>query len=265
VPKVSGLEQGFARVEAALREEIAAAEAAVARTQERKATVDARLAELLRVKELIAGAQAAETPVQPKAKTAAKPKARRAAKRRPRRAGGLPEPGTGLRAIVDAIAAGARSYREICETTGFSNVKIGGVMTQLVKRRLVVRTGPGEYAPAEGVAGAQPRAEEGPPKSGTAKAAQPKAKRAAKAKVTITAAAPGPPGAIPGPGTATRAVLDVVLAGARRVSDIREQTGFSLVKVGGLLPDLVRRNLVVRVGAGEYAPAEGAGSEARRQ
>ena len=87
-------------------------------------------------------------------------------------------------------------------------------------------------------------------------AAQPKAKRAAKPKAKRAARSAG---GFPTPGTAARAVLDAVLAGARNYQEIRERTGFATGRIGGTLPDLVRRGLVVRSGMNEYAPAEGVG------
>jgi len=151
MPKQSQTAQAFAAAEAKLREEIAQAEAAVERAQERKAAAGARLEELLRVKELVAGAQAPGAPVQPKAKTAAKPKAKQAPKRVARATSGLPAPGTATRAIFDAVVGGARSYRDIGERTGFPGTKISNVLPNLVKQGLVVKVGRDDYAPAEGV------------------------------------------------------------------------------------------------------------------
>ena len=147
MPKQSQTAQAFARAEAKLREEITHAEAVLARAQGKSATASARLEELLRVKELIAGQDVAATPAQPKAKKAAKPKAKRAA----RSTGGLPTPGTAARAVLDAVLAGARDYRDIRERTGFATGRIGGTLPDLVRRGLVVRSGMNEYAPAEGV------------------------------------------------------------------------------------------------------------------
>ena len=148
MPRQSQTAQAFAGAEAKLREEIAQAEAAVGRAQEKRAAAAARLEELLRVRALVAGTPAVkETPAQPKAKEAAKPKAKRAA----RATGGLPAPGTAARAVLDAILGGARNYQSIRERTGFTSVKIGGIVPDLVRRELVLRAGTNDYAPAKGV------------------------------------------------------------------------------------------------------------------
>ena len=152
MPKLSGVDQAFARVEAALQEEMAAAEAAVTRAQEKRAAVEARLEELLRVKKLVAGDRPAPTKAaRPKAHKAAQPKARAAAKRASRPAGSLPAPGTVVRTVLDAVLAGARSYADIRARTGFATPKITGSLPDLVRRGLVLRSGKNEYAPVEGV------------------------------------------------------------------------------------------------------------------
>lgn len=127
MPTASAARQAFARAEAKLREEIAAAEAAAERAQEKRAAALARLEELLRVKEFVV------------AEASAKPRAQK----------GLPEAGTATRTVLDAIVAGARHYREIRERTGFPTTKIGGIVPGLVKRGLVVRVGGDDYAPTD--------------------------------------------------------------------------------------------------------------------
>ena len=149
VPKQSQTAQAFARVEVGLREEIAEAEAALAQAEETRASVDARLEELLRVRALIVGEAAAAGPARPTAKKAAKPRAKRATKRASRATGGLPEPGTTTRAVLDAVVAGARHYRDIRAQTGLTSRRIGGVIPGLVKRGLVVRVGDDDYAPGK--------------------------------------------------------------------------------------------------------------------
>jgi len=124
MPRQTGVAQAFALAEAKLREEIAQAEAAVERAQEKSATAGSRLEELLRVKELVGGVgPVAKSAVQSKARKAARPKAKRAAKRTPGGAGGFPGSGTATRAVFDAVAAGARSYQSIREQTGFPGAK----------------------------------------------------------------------------------------------------------------------------------------------
>ena len=146
MPRASALTERFARAEAALREEIAAAEAAVAKAEEKKATAAGRLEELLRVRELVAGAQpVAEKVAMPRAK------AKGTVKSAPRASGSLPGPGTATRAIFDAVAAGACSYQAVREATGFTTDRITGILPGLVRRGLVVRSAKDEYAPAEGV------------------------------------------------------------------------------------------------------------------
>ena len=143
MPTASAARQAFARAEAKLREEIAAAEAAAERAQEKRAAALARLEELLRVKEFVV----AEAPAK---KNAAQTKPKRpAAPAKPRAQKGLPEAGTATRTVLDAIVAGARHYREIRERTGFPTTKIGGIVPGLVKRGLVVRVGGDDYAPTD--------------------------------------------------------------------------------------------------------------------
>jgi len=84
----------------------------------------------------------------------------------------------------------------------------------------------------------------------------PKAKQAPKAIVERSAPrASRVAGRPPEAGTATRAVLDAVVRGARHYQEIREQTGFATNRIGGILPDLVKRGLVVRAGKDDYTPA----------
>jgi hypothetical protein len=136
----------FARVEAKLRTEIGALEAALERTQEKHRGAVARLEELLRVRGLVTGA----APVQ---KNARPPKSDTAVSRvQPTAGGSLPEAGTAARAVLDAIRAGLGQITEISKKTGFGPNKAGGLLTFLLKRGLVTRSGTGEFVPGPALA-----------------------------------------------------------------------------------------------------------------
>ena len=146
MPKQSGTMAAFARVEAKLRREIRALEAALARTQEKHKGAAARLEELLRVRALVTGA----APAQKKARPA---KSGTVVSRvQPTAGGSLPEAGTAARAVLDAIRAGLGQITEISKKTGFGPNKAGGLLTFLLKRGLVTRSGTGEFVPGPALA-----------------------------------------------------------------------------------------------------------------
>jgi hypothetical protein len=141
MPKQSGTLAAFARVEAKLRREIGALEAALKRTQEKHRGAAARLEELLRVRGLVTGAAPAQKKARP-------PKSGTAVARvQPTAEGSLPEAGTAARAVLDAIRAGLGQIKEISKKTGFGSSKVGGLLTFLLKRGLVIRSGTGEFVP----------------------------------------------------------------------------------------------------------------------
>jgi hypothetical protein len=147
-PRASGVAQVFDRAEAELREEIAKLEAAVARAQERRDGAVSRLEEVLRVRELVAGAAAASSRTgAPKARLG-KPAARARAKAKATK----PALSADAHAVLDAIRAGTTRGIALAEKTGFGTSKIGGILASLTRWGLVKRVGESEYALAPAAA-----------------------------------------------------------------------------------------------------------------
>ena len=148
MPRASGVAPAFDRAETELREEIARLEAAVERAGERRDGAVSRLEELLRVRELVAGAAAA--PAKP-----GRPQARphkQASRVQTKAKATKPEPSADACAVLDAIRAGTGRGRALAEKTGFSTSKIGGILASLARWGMVKRVGESEYALAPAAA-----------------------------------------------------------------------------------------------------------------